>query len=66
VDCDACSVTLRSGKVHMGDAIIGADGANGVIRRVLLAEEDKSPESDVPAEIVAYRCFLRSNNRSIN
>jgi 2-polyprenyl-6-methoxyphenol hydroxylase-like FAD-dependent oxidoreductase len=50
----------------MGDAIIGADGANGVIRRVLLEEEDKSPECDVPAEIMAYRCFLRSNNRSIN
>lgn len=66
MDCDACSVTLRSGQVHTGDAIIGADGANGVIRRVLLEEEEESPESDVPAEIVAYRCFLRSNNRSIN
>ncbi|KAK6977622.1 FAD-binding-3 domain-containing protein [Favolaschia claudopus] len=38
-DFDTCSVTLKSGVVHHGDAIIGADGASGFVRRRLLAED---------------------------
>ncbi|KAJ6561942.1 hypothetical protein B0H19DRAFT_1143097 [Mycena capillaripes] len=48
VDCDGCSVTLRSGEVHAGDAIIGADGVRGVVRQALLEEEDAMDELDVP------------------
>lgn len=44
VDCNACSVTLRSGEVHTGDAIIGADGPRGIIRRTLMEEEDVEEE----------------------
>ncbi|KAJ7488120.1 hypothetical protein FB451DRAFT_1226471 [Mycena latifolia] len=49
VDCDSCSVILASGEIHGGDAIIGADGAGGIVRRTLIQEEDVDPEScDVP------------------
>ncbi|KAJ7695758.1 hypothetical protein B0H17DRAFT_426680 [Mycena rosella] len=44
VDSDSCSVTLLSGEIHTGDAIIGADGPSGVVRRTLLQEEDVNPE----------------------
>ncbi|KAK7029274.1 FAD-binding-3 domain-containing protein [Favolaschia claudopus] len=54
IDCDGPSVTLRSGEVHEGHAIIGADGAKGFVRRLLLEEEEESPESDVPTGIAAY------------
>ncbi|KAF7345102.1 FAD-binding-3 domain-containing protein [Mycena venus] len=58
VDCDACSVTLRSGEIHTADAIIGADGANGPVRRALMEEEDTSPESDVPTGMAAYSAIV--------
>ncbi|KAJ7687859.1 hypothetical protein B0H17DRAFT_1069457 [Mycena rosella] len=55
VDCDSSSVTMRSGEVHTGDAIIGADGVRGVVRRALLQEEDVDPEScDVPSGMALY------------
>ncbi|KAJ7730989.1 hypothetical protein DFH07DRAFT_1065847 [Mycena maculata] len=58
VDCDACSVTLRSGEVHTGDAIIGADGANGVVRRALMQEEDADPENDTPTGLAMYGAII--------
>jgi 2-polyprenyl-6-methoxyphenol hydroxylase-like FAD-dependent oxidoreductase len=36
IDMDACSVVLRSCDTHMGDAIIGADGAGGIVRQSLM------------------------------
>ncbi|KAJ7192812.1 hypothetical protein GGX14DRAFT_577806 [Mycena pura] len=58
VDCEACSVTLRSGQIHTGDAIIGADGANGVVRRTLMQEEGTSPENDIAMGIAAYTAIV--------
>ncbi|KAJ7730971.1 hypothetical protein DFH07DRAFT_847897 [Mycena maculata] len=58
IDGDACSITLKSGKVHTGDAIIGADGARGVVRRLLMAEEDVEPESDAPTGLVMYSVVI--------
>jgi salicylate hydroxylase len=55
VDCDACSVTLHSGQICTGDAILGADGAYGVVRRTLMKENDMEPESDIPTGTSAYR-----------
>ncbi|KAJ7779890.1 hypothetical protein B0H16DRAFT_1500163 [Mycena metata] len=52
VDSEAGSVTLRSGQIHAGDAIIGADGQRGVVRRILMEEEDMPPES--ATGLVAY------------
>ncbi|KAF8186096.1 hypothetical protein K438DRAFT_1765430 [Mycena galopus ATCC 62051] len=54
VDCNACSVTLRSGEIYTADAIIGADGINGVVRQTLMKEEGKSTESDIPTGIAVY------------
>ncbi|KAJ7033903.1 hypothetical protein C8F04DRAFT_1103166 [Mycena alexandri] len=56
VDCDAGSVALRSGQIHAGDAIIGADGPRGVVRRILMEAEDTLPES--ATGIVAYSSFV--------
>ncbi|KAF7371319.1 FAD-binding-3 domain-containing protein [Mycena sanguinolenta] len=52
VDCDACAVTLRSGKIHTAHGIIGADGTNGVVRRALMQEEG-TKEDDGPG-VAAY------------
>ncbi|KAJ7830851.1 hypothetical protein B0H13DRAFT_2679470 [Mycena leptocephala] len=57
VDCDSCTVTLRSGQIHTGDAIIGADGARGVVRQTLMQEEDTSLESDIPTGIAVFWCM---------
>lgn len=55
VDCETCTVTLRSGEIHGGDAIIGADGARGVVRRTLLQEEDVLPhKDDAPTGLALY------------
>jgi 2-polyprenyl-6-methoxyphenol hydroxylase-like FAD-dependent oxidoreductase len=56
VDCDSCTVTLRSGQIHTGDAIIGADGARGVVRQTLMQEEDTSLENDIPTGIAVFWC----------
>jgi len=61
VDCEACSVTLRSGQIHSGDAIIGADGAKGVVRRALMQEEDASAESGIATGIAAYSAIVPHN-----
>lgn len=49
-------MTLRSGEIHTGDGIIGADGASGVVRRKLMEEEDADLESDVPTGLAMYGC----------
>ncbi|KAJ6466072.1 hypothetical protein C8R47DRAFT_1154381 [Mycena vitilis] len=54
IDCDACLVTLRSGQTHTGDAIIGADGASGLVRRILMEEEGVTQDSDVPTGLAMY------------
>ncbi|KAJ7890898.1 hypothetical protein B0H14DRAFT_2689037 [Mycena olivaceomarginata] len=58
IDSEACSVTLRSGEIHKGDAIIGADGTNGVVRRFLMEEEEASSERDVPTGLAAYTAIV--------
>ncbi|KAJ7123109.1 hypothetical protein C8R44DRAFT_160970 [Mycena epipterygia] len=59
VDSSACSVTLRSGEIHTGDAVIGADGACGVIRRMLLEEEGVVPGNDnVPTGLALYGAMI--------
>ncbi|KAJ7039389.1 hypothetical protein C8F04DRAFT_1086640 [Mycena alexandri] len=57
-DFDACSVTLRSGEAFSGDALIGADGAAGFIRRRLLAEEGQSPTDHVPRGLAVYSAII--------
>ncbi|KAJ7294104.1 hypothetical protein C8J57DRAFT_1270811 [Mycena rebaudengoi] len=53
IDCDAGSVTLKSGEIRTADAIIGADGASGVVRKALLQEE--GAESDgTPTDLALY------------
>ncbi|KAF7335706.1 FAD-binding-3 domain-containing protein [Mycena venus] len=42
IDCDNCVVTMRSGEKHTGDAIVGADGASGLVRKCLIKEHDSS------------------------
>ncbi|KAJ7810000.1 hypothetical protein B0H14DRAFT_2524449 [Mycena olivaceomarginata] len=54
IDCDACTVTLRSGETHTSDAIIGADGARGIVRQTLMEEEDASFENDEPTGMAVY------------
>ncbi|KAJ6468076.1 hypothetical protein C8R47DRAFT_1151703 [Mycena vitilis] len=59
VDSDTCTVTLQSGETHVGDAIIGADGARGVVRRLLMCEEDAVPErDDVPTGLALYGAVI--------
>ncbi|KAJ7354396.1 hypothetical protein DFH08DRAFT_854755 [Mycena albidolilacea] len=56
-DFDACSVTLRSGVVHRGDVLIGADGASGFIRQRLLTEEDE-PADDEFNGLAVYSAII--------
>ncbi|KAJ6467844.1 hypothetical protein C8R45DRAFT_1019192 [Mycena sanguinolenta] len=58
VDCDACEITLSSGEVHTADAIIGADGPSGIVRRTLLEEEGESPASDVQIGMALYSAII--------
>ncbi|KAJ7661739.1 hypothetical protein B0H17DRAFT_1212139 [Mycena rosella] len=59
VDCKNYSVTLLSGHIHTGDAIIGADGASGVVRRKLLEEERVDPDNcDVPTGMAIYGTII--------
>jgi hypothetical protein len=55
VDCATCTVTLNTGETHVGDVIIGADGARGVVRRMLMQEEDAVPgRDDSPTGLAVY------------
>ncbi|KAJ7699583.1 hypothetical protein B0H17DRAFT_1196206 [Mycena rosella] len=59
MDCDNCSVTLQSGYIHTGDAIIGADGASGIVRRTLLEEERVDPDNcDVATGMALYGTII--------
>ncbi|KAJ7638210.1 hypothetical protein FB45DRAFT_902270 [Roridomyces roridus] len=58
IDCDTCTVTLRSGETHTGDAILGADGARGVVRQILMDEEGVSLEDDVPTGMSIYSSII--------
>ncbi|KAJ7174615.1 hypothetical protein C8R46DRAFT_1347724 [Mycena filopes] len=56
-DFDACSVTLQSGEVFTGNALIGADGASGFIRRRLLEEEGGLTDA-VPKGLAVYSAII--------
>ncbi|KAF8195306.1 hypothetical protein K438DRAFT_1827229 [Mycena galopus ATCC 62051] len=59
IDCeDDCTVTLASGEVHTGDAIIGADGARGVVRKTLMEEEGASLENDSITGLAVYSAII--------
>jgi 2-polyprenyl-6-methoxyphenol hydroxylase-like FAD-dependent oxidoreductase len=58
-DFEAGSVTLKSGVVHSGDVLIGADGASGFIRQRMLKEQDKTLE-DEPSGLAVYRSVYPS------
>ncbi|KAJ6573487.1 hypothetical protein DFH09DRAFT_388963 [Mycena vulgaris] len=61
IDCDVCSVTLRSGETHSGDAIIGADGESGMVRQYLIEEqsEDEPVDTvDVPTGVAVYSAVI--------
>ncbi|KAF8180698.1 hypothetical protein K438DRAFT_1976521 [Mycena galopus ATCC 62051] len=58
VDCDDCTVTLRSGEMHTGDAIIGADGARGVVRQTLMEEEGASLTDDASTGMAVYSAII--------
>ncbi|KAF7330992.1 FAD-binding-3 domain-containing protein [Mycena venus] len=47
IDMDLCSVSLRSGDIHIGDAVIGADGAGGIVRQSLMREQLEDPTATV-------------------
>ncbi|KAF7323524.1 FAD-binding-3 domain-containing protein [Mycena kentingensis (nom. inval.)] len=46
IDTNAATVTLASGEVFSGDAIIGADGRHGFVRRLLIEEEEEDAEEE--------------------
>ncbi|KAF8181905.1 hypothetical protein K438DRAFT_1840626 [Mycena galopus ATCC 62051] len=58
IDCDACTVTLASGEIHTGDAIIGADGARGLVRQTLMREEGAELEDDVNTGLAVYSAII--------
>ncbi|KAJ7921364.1 hypothetical protein B0H13DRAFT_1985155 [Mycena leptocephala] len=59
VDCATCTVTLNTGETHVGDVIIGADGARGVVRRMLMQEEDAVPgRDDSPTGLAVYMAVI--------
>ncbi|KAJ7429388.1 hypothetical protein B0H11DRAFT_2409446 [Mycena galericulata] len=61
IDCNVCSVTLRSGETHTGDVIIGADGADGLVRKCLMKEdpdEDAVIKADVPTGLAVYSTII--------
>ncbi|KAK7042180.1 FAD-binding-3 domain-containing protein [Favolaschia claudopus] len=61
IDCNACSVTLRSGEAHAADAIIGADGVNGVVRRTLLQEEGECTDTEANTGMAVYSAIVENS-----
>lgn len=61
IDLNTCSVTLHSGTIYKGDVVIGADGAGGTVRQLLMREEAEAhpaapkSKSDVPTGLSVYR-----------
>ncbi|KAJ6509748.1 hypothetical protein DFH09DRAFT_1198750 [Mycena vulgaris] len=59
MDCDACAVTMRSGEIHTGDAVIGADGVCGIVRRTLMVEEGVEPGAfEPPTGLAMYSATI--------
>ncbi|KAJ7190394.1 hypothetical protein GGX14DRAFT_408009, partial [Mycena pura] len=60
VDCDSEPpvVTMRSGDIYRADAVIGADGPNGIVRRTLMQCEGAGPSSDVFTGVSTYSAVV--------
>ncbi|KAF7320609.1 FAD-binding-3 domain-containing protein [Mycena chlorophos] len=60
VDCDSeePAVTLSSGDVYRGDAVIGADGATGAVRRALMAAEGAQLSEDEYTGMMVYSAVV--------
>ncbi|KAJ7489280.1 hypothetical protein FB451DRAFT_1166968 [Mycena latifolia] len=59
IDCDACAVTMRSGEIHTGDAVLGADGVCGIVRRTLMVEEGVEPSAfETPTGLAVYSATI--------
>ncbi|KAJ7056133.1 hypothetical protein C8F01DRAFT_1156924 [Mycena amicta] len=58
LDDETGSVTLQSGKSYSADAIIGADGPQGVVRRFLMNEEDMTLDGDSPEGLAMYSAII--------
>ncbi|KAJ7140900.1 hypothetical protein C8R44DRAFT_762051 [Mycena epipterygia] len=59
IDCDTCSVTLRSGDIHTGHAIIGADGPSGIARATLMSRKGAVVgRDDVPTGLTTYSALI--------
>ncbi|KAF9078691.1 hypothetical protein BDP27DRAFT_24175 [Rhodocollybia butyracea] len=52
------TVVGKSGETVIGDIVIGADGKNSVIRKVLLDEEDEAEESDSRDSLISVPISL--------
>ncbi|KAJ7167050.1 hypothetical protein C8R46DRAFT_1219432 [Mycena filopes] len=66
VDCDAAAVLLTSGEIHTADAIIGADGPTGVVRRTLMEEEGVTADGYATATGLALYSALIPVERVAN
>ncbi|KAJ7128760.1 hypothetical protein C8R43DRAFT_1210140 [Mycena crocata] len=53
-----CYVTLRSGKIYTADVIIGADGASGIVRQRLFAEEEINGVGGEPTGLAIYSAVV--------
>ncbi|KAJ7614921.1 hypothetical protein FB45DRAFT_1064549 [Roridomyces roridus] len=57
IDCERCTVTLKSGETHSADAILGADGPSGLVRKLLLEEEPATSE-EPQSELAVYMTVI--------
>ncbi|KAJ7926409.1 hypothetical protein B0H13DRAFT_2653845 [Mycena leptocephala] len=58
IDCTTCAVTLRSGENHSADAIIGADGASGIVRKCLMKENTSPARDDALTGLAVYSTII--------
>ncbi|KAJ7619693.1 hypothetical protein FB45DRAFT_931433 [Roridomyces roridus] len=59
IDVWNAMVSVASGETYSGDAIIGADGAQGFVRRYLmLMEEEVDPDSDTSTGMAMYSATI--------
>ncbi|KAJ7831474.1 hypothetical protein B0H13DRAFT_2289250 [Mycena leptocephala] len=56
--CTTCAVTLRSGENHSADAIIGADGASGIVRKCLMKENTNPARDDALTGLAVYSTII--------
>lgn len=52
------SITLRNGKVHSADLVVGTDGVKSLARTVMLASHGLQPVLPQPTSEAAYRCTI--------